>query len=240
MPLCPGPRHAGFRRRGRCGFRRSPWLTTTSADCARVPDFRRPVPFCRNPRPARMVEWYLLGHRLARLCRLGHVDGDDRISRRQSSPRCLHSRTPRARVTAVSDRDYLYRIHRASFRFCLGFSGARFRWLNFALAQLAPAQLIAVAINMFLPRLLPMINSAALIWSLAGAFTIFIVTLATASPNYQRGAFVFGGWQNETGWPSKFVSLLRPKGVLKLTDQARNDPQMASRSSSACCNPTFA
>lgn len=63
-------------------------------------------------------------------------------------------------------------------------------------------QLIAVAINMFLPRLLPMINSAALIWSLAGAFTIFIVTLATAAPNYQRGAFVFGGWQNETGWPS--------------------------------------
>lgn len=55
---------------------------------------------------------------------------------------------------------------------------------------------------MFLPRLLPMINSAALIWSLGGAFTIFVVTLATASPNYQRGAFVFGGWQNETGWPS--------------------------------------
>ncbi|KAG0655478.1 hypothetical protein C6P46_000875 [Rhodotorula mucilaginosa] len=68
--------------------------------------------------------------------------------------------------------------------------------------------LIAVAINMFLPRLLPMINSAALIWSLAGAFTIFIVTLATASPNYQRGAFVFGGWQNETGWPNGVAFIL--------------------------------
>ncbi|POY71522.1 hypothetical protein BMF94_5443 [Rhodotorula taiwanensis] len=68
--------------------------------------------------------------------------------------------------------------------------------------------LIAVAINMFLPRLLPMINSAALIWSLAGAFTIFIVVLATASPNYQRGAFVFGGWENETGWPNGVAFIL--------------------------------
>ncbi|BGP56310.1 hypothetical protein JCM8202v2_003925 [Rhodotorula sphaerocarpa] len=68
--------------------------------------------------------------------------------------------------------------------------------------------LIAVAINIFLPRGLPLINSAALIWSLAGAFTIFVVVLATASPNFQSGSFVFGGWENQTGWPKGVAFIL--------------------------------
>ncbi|KII95549.1 hypothetical protein PLICRDRAFT_170188 [Plicaturopsis crispa FD-325 SS-3] len=58
----------------------------------------------------------------------------------------------------------------------------------------------ACLLNIFGVRLLPMINRAAITWSLAGAALICIVCLACASPNYQSGKFVFGTFINETGW----------------------------------------
>ncbi|BGP17412.1 hypothetical protein JCM10213v2_005444 [Rhodosporidiobolus nylandii] len=63
--------------------------------------------------------------------------------------------------------------------------------------------LLALLINIYLPRLLPLINSAALTWSLAGAFTIVIVCLACSGArgnDYQPARFVFGEYLNEVGW----------------------------------------
>ncbi|GAA5939946.1 uncharacterized protein JCM15063_004352 [Sporobolomyces koalae] len=60
--------------------------------------------------------------------------------------------------------------------------------------------ILAMFINLFGSRLLPMINSAAIIWSLSGAALVIIVTLATASPNYQSADFVFRTYLNESGW----------------------------------------
>lgn len=57
-----------------------------------------------------------------------------------------------------------------------------------------------MVLNIWGVRLLPLINKAAITWSLAGAGTICIVCLACASGNYQPGSFVFGKYINETGW----------------------------------------
>ncbi|KAK4701505.1 choline transport protein, partial [Phenoliferia sp. Uapishka_3] len=58
----------------------------------------------------------------------------------------------------------------------------------------------AMVLNIWGVRSLPLINKAAIMWSLAGAATICIVCLACASGNYQSGSFVFGKYINETGW----------------------------------------
>jgi choline transport protein len=58
----------------------------------------------------------------------------------------------------------------------------------------------AFLINTFGVRLLPGINRAALTWSIVGVVVISITCLACASPNYESGRFVFGGYVNETGW----------------------------------------
>lgn len=58
----------------------------------------------------------------------------------------------------------------------------------------------AFFINTFGVRLLPSINRAALTWSITGMVVICITCLACASPNYESGRFVFGGYVNETGW----------------------------------------
>ncbi|BGP41196.1 hypothetical protein JCM10450v2_005235 [Rhodotorula kratochvilovae] len=68
--------------------------------------------------------------------------------------------------------------------------------------------LIAMAINLWGSRLLPLINSSALIWSLSGAATIIIVTLACSSGNYQSGDYVFRTFTNETGFPSGVAFIL--------------------------------
>ncbi|KAI3393042.1 hypothetical protein diail_4781 [Diaporthe ilicicola] len=61
--------------------------------------------------------------------------------------------------------------------------------------------LAAFFLNAFANRLLPYFNKAAFLWSLAGFTIICITVLACASPNYQSGSFVFGGFINEVAWP---------------------------------------
>lgn len=75
------------------------------------------------------------------------------------------------------------------------------RWHQFLIYILYT--IVAFVINAFANRLLPFVNKAALIWSLAGFFVISITLLATSSPNYTSGDFVFRYFLNETGWPGK-------------------------------------
>jgi len=60
--------------------------------------------------------------------------------------------------------------------------------------------LIACALNLWGLRILPLLNKAAITWSLVGAAAIAIVCLACKSGDYQSGSFVFGKYINETGW----------------------------------------
>ncbi|KDQ09184.1 hypothetical protein BOTBODRAFT_58830 [Botryobasidium botryosum FD-172 SS1] len=71
----------------------------------------------------------------------------------------------------------------------------------------------ALFLNVFAVRLLPKIDQAALIWSLGGLIVISITLLATASPTFQSGSFVFRGFINTTGWPDGvawILGLLQP------------------------------
>ncbi|KAI2627665.1 amino acid transporter [Hypoxylon sp. NC1633] len=68
--------------------------------------------------------------------------------------------------------------------------------------------LIALAINAFSTRLLPLFTKAAFFWSMAGFVIISITILACASPRYQTGAFVYGEFVNEVGWPDGVAWLL--------------------------------
>lgn len=93
----------------------------------------------------------------------------------------------------------------------------------------------ACVINIFGLRLLPLINKTAIFWlvstspftrsradqddrSMIGAVVIIITVLATASPNFQSGSFVFGSYINESGWNNGVAWIL---GLLQ--------------SESACC-----
>lgn len=67
---------------------------------------------------------------------------------------------------------------------------------------------IALTINTFSTRLLPLFTKAAFMWSMAGFVIISITVLATASPNFQTGAFVYGNFINEVGWPDGVAWLL--------------------------------
>ncbi|KAF2642049.1 amino acid transporter [Massarina eburnea CBS 473.64] len=66
----------------------------------------------------------------------------------------------------------------------------------------------AFVINAFMNDLLPYVNKAAIIWSIAGFIVICITVLACASPNYSSGTFVFTQFINETGWPDGVAWLL--------------------------------
>jgi len=68
--------------------------------------------------------------------------------------------------------------------------------------------IFAFLINAFLNSALPHVNKAAIIWSIMGFVIISITVLACASPNYSSGAFVFGSFINETGWPDGIAWLL--------------------------------
>ncbi|KAF5022040.1 hypothetical protein F66182_5923 [Fusarium sp. NRRL 66182] len=68
--------------------------------------------------------------------------------------------------------------------------------------------LIALALNAFANRLLPLFNKAAFIWSLSGFVIISITVLACAAPDFQSGAFVYGRFINEVGWPDGLAWLL--------------------------------
>ncbi|PNY26356.1 Choline transport protein, partial [Tolypocladium capitatum] len=67
---------------------------------------------------------------------------------------------------------------------------------------------IALLINAFLTRLLPLFTKAAFFWSMAGFVVISITVLACASPNYQSGKFVYGQFINEVGWPDGMAWML--------------------------------
>ena len=76
----------------------------------------------------------------------------------------------------------------------------------------------AFLVNASLTRLLPIITKAAFIWSVLGFVVISITVLACASPNYQRGSFVYRDFINETGWPNGLAwQLGLLQGALGLT-----------------------
>ncbi|KAI1497956.1 amino acid/polyamine transporter I [Biscogniauxia marginata] len=68
--------------------------------------------------------------------------------------------------------------------------------------------LLALVINAFLTRLLPLFTKAAFFWSVAGFVIISITILACSSPSYQSGSFVYGDFINEVGWPDGMAWLL--------------------------------
>ena len=67
---------------------------------------------------------------------------------------------------------------------------------------------MAFLINAFLNSSLNNVNKVALTWSISGFVLISITVLATASPNYSSGDFVFRQFVNETGWPDGIAWLL--------------------------------
>ncbi|CAO1622827.1 unnamed protein product [Sympodiomycopsis kandeliae] len=69
-------------------------------------------------------------------------------------------------------------------------------------------------VNVFGAKILDPCNKAALFWSLAGAITVVIVCLATASPTYRTGTDVFGTYVNTTGWDNFTAFML---GLLQST-----------------------
>lgn len=68
--------------------------------------------------------------------------------------------------------------------------------------------LIALLLNTFATRLLPLFNKAAFLWSMAGFVLISITVLACAAPNFQSGHFVYGEFINEVGWPDGMAWML--------------------------------
>ncbi|KAF7561051.1 hypothetical protein G7046_g3096 [Stylonectria norvegica] len=68
--------------------------------------------------------------------------------------------------------------------------------------------IMALTINAFATRLLPLLNQAAFLWSMAGFVIISITVIATAAPNYQTGKFVYGDFINDVGWPDGMSWLL--------------------------------
>ncbi|KAI3620149.1 hypothetical protein CBS9595_002116 [Malassezia furfur] len=67
---------------------------------------------------------------------------------------------------------------------------------------------ICFLFNAFGTPLLPLANKGAFLWSIFGFVIICIVVLATAAPNFADGAWVFGKFINETGWPNGVAWLL--------------------------------
>jgi amino acid transporter len=68
--------------------------------------------------------------------------------------------------------------------------------------------LVAMLLNAFALRLLPLINKSAIVWSISGFVVISITILACASPNYNSADLVFRQFQNETNWPDGIAWLL--------------------------------
>ncbi|KPM44207.1 hypothetical protein AK830_g2371 [Neonectria ditissima] len=67
---------------------------------------------------------------------------------------------------------------------------------------------IALVINTFATRLLPLFNKSAFLWSMAGFIIISITVLACAAPDFQSGSFVYGKFLNEVGWPDGVAWML--------------------------------
>jgi len=68
--------------------------------------------------------------------------------------------------------------------------------------------IFALLLNIFGNHLLPLVNKTAVIWSITGFVVICITVLACAAPNYKPASFVFGYFENDTGWPDGVAWLL--------------------------------
>ncbi|KAI4162773.1 MAG: hypothetical protein LQ342_003660 [Letrouitia transgressa] len=68
--------------------------------------------------------------------------------------------------------------------------------------------IFAFCVNAFANKLLPWVTRSAFTWSITGFVVISITLLASSSPNYSTGDFVFREFINETGWPNGIAWLL--------------------------------
>lgn len=80
------------------------------------------------------------------------------------------------------------------------------RWHQFLI--FIAYSLIGFLVNAFATALLPLANKTSFCWSISGFVIICIVVLATASPNFADGSWVFGKFINNTGWPNGIAWLL--------------------------------
>lgn len=107
------------------------------------------------------------------------------------------------------------------------------RWHQFLVYLLITA--IAFVVNAFMQRLLPLVNSFALVWSISGFFIISITVLACAAPNYATGEYVFAHWINTTGWPDGIAWLLGLlQGGLGLTGVCTDVPRENENPLTSC------
>ncbi|WFD28456.1 hypothetical protein MNAN1_003467 [Malassezia nana] len=63
-------------------------------------------------------------------------------------------------------------------------------------------------LNVFANRILPLVSKAAFYWSMAGFVITSITILACAAPDFATGDYVYGDFENLTGWPDGFAWLL--------------------------------
>lgn len=68
--------------------------------------------------------------------------------------------------------------------------------------------LIAYLLNTFAVRLLPWLDTGAMMWSMLGIVTVMITLLACAKGSYQPAKAVFATWTNTTGWPDGMAFML--------------------------------
>lgn len=67
--------------------------------------------------------------------------------------------------------------------------------------------IIATAITIFLPKLIP-IGETMFFWSSIAGFVVSFITLLAASDTKQSGSVVFTDWVNQTGWSDGTAFLL--------------------------------
>lgn len=72
-------------------------------------------------------------------------------------------------------------------------------WQNFLLY--IAIDVVAFCYNLFANRSLPYLNKYNMFFTLAGFIASLVTILACASPTFQSGKFVFGGFINNSGWP---------------------------------------
>lgn len=169
----------------------------------------RTLSLCAHPQPSRMGSPHLVVCRLVRLGRLDRPDGYDRLACRRAPNRHVGACAPGLRGAAVPDFRHFHRFHRTPSPFLVLLS------VISAILTARVQQVIATLINIYASRLLPYVNSSAIIWSLTGAATIIVVTLACASPDYQSGNYVFRTYTNTTGWNSALTFPFRRLPVPK-------------------------
>ncbi|PHH77526.1 hypothetical protein CDD80_503 [Ophiocordyceps camponoti-rufipedis] len=68
--------------------------------------------------------------------------------------------------------------------------------------------LFALAVNALGARLLPYVTNAALYWALGGLVLTSITIVSCTAPDFQGGAFVYGGFINDVGWPDGLAWML--------------------------------